>query len=82
MCKSYIPYLQHILDECKYIVSVITPETDVDEKHKYDLKVGQVTGKNVCGRLINEIRRKGSQGEEAIKSLIDENLGKLDIKMN
>ncbi len=30
MCKSYIPYLQHILDECKYIVSVITPKTTKD----------------------------------------------------
>lgn len=26
MFKSYIPYLQHILDECLYIRSVVTPE--------------------------------------------------------
>lgn len=26
MCKSYIPYLQHILDECHYIQSVITDD--------------------------------------------------------
>ncbi len=24
MCKSYIPYLQHILDECRYVNSVIS----------------------------------------------------------
>ena len=23
MCKSYIPYLKHILDECRYVESVI-----------------------------------------------------------
>ena len=28
MYKSYIPYLQHILDECIYIRSVITDEMD------------------------------------------------------
>lgn len=26
MSKSYIPYLQHILDECHYIQSVITDD--------------------------------------------------------
>ena len=26
MYKSYIPYLQHILDECLYVRSVITDE--------------------------------------------------------
>ena len=26
MSKSYIPYLQHILDECHYITSVITDD--------------------------------------------------------
>ena len=30
MYKSYIPYLQHILDECNYIQSVITPEMEKD----------------------------------------------------
>ena len=30
MYKSYIPYLQHILDECLYVQSVITEETDKD----------------------------------------------------
>lgn len=30
MYKSYIPYLQHILDECIYIRSVITDEMDID----------------------------------------------------
>ena len=26
MYKSYLPYLQHILDECLYVRSVITPD--------------------------------------------------------
>ena len=26
MHKSFIPYLQHILDECNYIASVITED--------------------------------------------------------
>ena len=30
MYKSYIPYLQHILDECKYICSVIPEEMEID----------------------------------------------------
>ena len=30
MCKSYLPYLQHILDECQYIHSVITDEMDIE----------------------------------------------------
>ena len=31
MYKSYIPYLQHILDECLYIQSVITPDFQQDQ---------------------------------------------------
>lgn len=30
MYKSYIPYLQHILDECLYVQSVITEEMDLE----------------------------------------------------
>ena len=30
MCKSFVPYLQHILDECIYINSVITNEMNID----------------------------------------------------
>ena len=31
MYKSYIPYLQHILDECLYIRSVITDDMAVEQ---------------------------------------------------
>ena len=31
MYKSYIPYLQHILDECSYIQSVVTPDMDREQ---------------------------------------------------
>ncbi len=31
MCKSSINYLRHILDECNYIVSVITEQTTKDD---------------------------------------------------
>lgn len=31
MYKSYIPYLQHILDECIYIHSVISDEMTIDQ---------------------------------------------------
>lgn len=31
MYKSYVPYLQHILDECFYIRSVITDDMEMDE---------------------------------------------------
>lgn len=31
MYKSYIPYLQHILDECLYVSSVITDGMDIDQ---------------------------------------------------
>lgn len=30
MYKSYIPYLQHILDECLYVRSVITGEMQME----------------------------------------------------
>ena len=30
MCKSFVPYLQHILDECNYINSVITNDMSTD----------------------------------------------------
>lgn len=30
MCKSYIPYLQHILDECLYVRSVITDDMTIN----------------------------------------------------
>lgn len=31
MYKSYVPYLQHIFDECLYIRSVITDDMEMDE---------------------------------------------------
>ena len=31
MYKSYLPYLQHIFDECLYIRSVITDEMTIDQ---------------------------------------------------
>ena len=31
MYKSYIPYLQHILDECHYVLSVISPKMQREE---------------------------------------------------
>lgn len=31
MYKSYIPYLQHILDECLYVQSVITDDMQMDD---------------------------------------------------
>ena len=31
MYKSYIPYLQHILDECLYVRSVITDEMQIEQ---------------------------------------------------
>ena len=31
MYKSYIPYLQHILDECHYIRSVVTDDMTIDQ---------------------------------------------------
>ena len=30
MCKSYVVYLQHILDECLYVRSVITDEMQME----------------------------------------------------
>lgn len=30
MYKSYIPYLQHIQDECQYVKSVITDDMSID----------------------------------------------------
>lgn len=31
MYKSYIPYLQHILDECLYVCSVITEDMEIEQ---------------------------------------------------
>ena len=31
MYKSYIPYLQHIFDECHYIRSVVTDDMTIDQ---------------------------------------------------
>ena len=31
MYKSYIPYLEHILDECLYVRSVITDEMQIEQ---------------------------------------------------
>ena len=36
MYKSYMPYLQHILDECLYIRSVITDDMEKKSQEKYD----------------------------------------------
>ena len=36
MYRSYIPYLQHILDECLYIRSVITDDMEKKSQEKYD----------------------------------------------
>ena len=36
MYKSYIPYLQHILDECLYIRSVITDDMEKTSLEKHD----------------------------------------------
>ena len=31
MCKSYIPYLQHILEECRYVRSVVPDDSKMYE---------------------------------------------------
>jgi len=31
MCKSYIPYLQHILEECRYVRSVVPDDAKMYE---------------------------------------------------
>ena len=31
MYKSYLPYLQHILDECHYVCSVILPDMQQEQ---------------------------------------------------
>ena len=39
MYKSYIPYLQHILEECHYIRSVITDDMTIDQFLSDETKV-------------------------------------------
>ena len=55
MCKSYIPYLQHILDECHYIQSVITDEMDM-EKFLYDETLKRAITRSLS--IIGEATKK------------------------
>ena len=43
MCKTPVAYLQHILEECNYICSVVT-----DDLRSLEI-IGEATKKNPCG---------------------------------
>ena len=38
MSKSYIPYLQHILEECRYVRSVVPDDAKMYEAEEAGLK--------------------------------------------
>ena len=62
MYKSYIPYLQHILDECLYIRSVITPEMQQDQFLRDE------TLKRAVTRSLSIIPSLTGQIEEILRS--------------
>ena len=56
MCKSYIPYLQHILDECHYIHSVIIDEMQIDQfLHDETLKRAVTRSLSIIGEASKKI---------------------------
>ena len=56
MYKSYIPYLQHILDECLYIRSVITDEMGIDQFLKDEtLKRAVTRSLSIIGEATKKI---------------------------
>lgn len=56
MYKSYIPYLQHILDECLYIRSVITDEMVIDQFLKDEtLKRAVTRSLSIIGEATKKI---------------------------
>ena len=61
MYKSYVPYLQHILDECQYIRSVITDDMVVeqflmDETLKRAVTLVWDVAKNIIPELTGQIK--------------------------
>lgn len=51
MCKSYIPYLEHILDECRFIRTVVLDDTD-----KSDFLNNEINKRTVV--IIGEATKK------------------------
>ena len=56
MYKSYVPYLQHILDECFYVCSVITDGMQMEEfLHDETLKRAVTCSLSIIGEATKKI---------------------------
>ena len=56
MYKSYIPYLQHILDECSYIQSVVTTDMDREQCFRDEtLKLAVTRSLSIIGEATKKI---------------------------
>ena len=54
MYKSYIPYLQHVLDECLYVRSVIKDETSAKRNINWCEQCRRAPGTVACKQSTEE----------------------------
>ena len=60
MCKSYIPYLQHILDECRYVESVINDDIQLYQFLSDEtLKRAVTRSLSIIGRCLQTLNING-----------------------
>lgn len=60
MYKSYIPYLQHILDECLYVCSVIKEDMQMEQfLHDETLKRAVTRSLSIIGEATKKIPADG-----------------------
>ena len=74
MSKSYIPYLQHILEECRYVRSVVPDDAKMYEflsdetlKRAVTRSLEMNVAKNIIPTLIPQIEEIIAMGEDEVK---------------
>ena len=74
MSKSYIPYLQHILEECRYVRSVVPDDAKMYEflsdetlKRAVTRSLEMNVAKNIIPTLIPQIEEIIAVGEDEVK---------------
>ncbi len=76
MCKSYIPYLQHIYDECLYVRSVVTDDMTVEQFLLDEtLKLVSTDGRPAEATKIRTTYSGGSKGFNPTTGLATDDLG-------
>ena len=74
MSKSFIPYLQHILEECRYVRSVVPDDAKMYEflsdetlKRAVTRSLEMNVAKNIIPTLIPQIEEIIALGEDEVK---------------